>query len=264
VGRGARALGPSPAARAAGLTKGSFSFNAPGGRCERCEGSGVVTVDMQFLADVTVVCDACDGRRFTPEVLGVRVRGRNVHELLGTTVDEAIELFADLPGIASRLAPLSEAGLGYLRLGQSTATLSGGEAQRLKVASFLKAGAGRPTLFLFDEPTTGLHAGDVDVLLGVFRRLLAAGHSVLAVEHNPAFLLACDWLLELGPGGGADGGGSSSPGRPGAPPAGTTATAEALRPPPALPLAYNRRRRARREPPLRPRRRRPGGRPLGR
>ncbi|MHB1045125.1 MAG: excinuclease ABC subunit UvrA [Thermoanaerobaculia bacterium] len=220
----------SPAARAAGLTKGSFSFNAPGGRCERCEGSGVVTVDMQFLADVTVVCDACDGRRFTPEVLGVRVRGRNVHELLGTTVDEAIELFADLPGIVSRLAPLSEAGLGYLRLGQSTATLSGGEAQRLKVASFLKAGAARPTLFLFDEPTTGLHAGDVDVLLGVFRRLLAAGHSVLAVEHNPAFLLACDWLLELGPGGGAEGGRVVfAGGVPELLARGTTATAEALR-----------------------------------
>ena len=196
----------SPAARAAGLTKGSFSFNAPGGRCERCEGSGVVTVDMQFLADVTVVCEGCDGKRFQPEVLNVRVRGRNVHELLGTTVDEAIELFADLPGIASRLAPLAEAGLGYLRLGQPTATLSGGEAQRLKVASFLKPDASRPTLFLFDEPTTGLHPGDVDVLLAVFRRLLAAGHSVIAVEHNPAFLLACDWLLELGPGGGAAGG----------------------------------------------------------
>lgn len=197
----------SPAARAAGLTKGSFSFNAVGGRCETCEGSGVVTIDMQFLADVTVVCDACDGRRFSPDVLDVRVRGRNVHELLGTTVDEALELFADLPAITSRLAPLAEAGLGYLRLGQSTATLSGGEAQRLKVASFLKPGtAAKPTLFLFDEPTTGLHPRDVGVLLAVFRRLLSAGHSVVAVEHNPAFLLASDWLLELGPGGGTDGG----------------------------------------------------------
>jgi len=221
----------SPDARAAGLTKGSFSFNAAGGRCERCEGSGVVTVDMQFLADVSVVCDACDGRRFSPGVLGVRVRGRNVHELLETTVDEAIELFADLPAISSRLAPLAEAGLGYLRLGQSTATLSGGEAQRLKVATFLRGGAGaRPTLFLFDEPTTGLHPRDVDVLLGVLRRLLAAGHTVLAVEHNPGFLLAADWLLELGPGGGRDGGRvvfSGSVSRLVA--EGTTATAGALR-----------------------------------
>ncbi len=197
----------SPAARAAGLTKSSFSFNAAGGRCETCEGSGVVTIDMQFLADVTVVCDACDGRRFSPDVLNVRVRGRNVHDLLGMTVDETIELFADVRGLTSRLAPLSEAGLGYLRLGQSTATLSGGEAQRLKIASFLRPGTGsKPTLFLFDEPTTGLHPRDVDVLLAVFRRLLAAGHSVLAVEHNPAFLLASDWLLELGPGGGTGGG----------------------------------------------------------
>jgi excinuclease ABC subunit A len=197
----------SPAARAASLTKGSFSFNAVGGRCEPCEGSGIVTVDMQFLADVDVVCDACDGRRFSPEVLNVRVRGRNVYELLQTTVDEALELFADLPAISSRLAPLAEAGLGYLRLGQSTATLSGGEAQRLKIASFLKGDTGsRPTLFLFDEPTTGLHPCDIDVLLGVFRRLLAAGHAIVAVEHNPAFLLAADWLLELGPGGGTEGG----------------------------------------------------------
>jgi excinuclease ABC subunit A len=162
---------------------------------------------MQFLADVSVVCDACDGRRFSPEVLNVRVRGRNVHELLATTVDEAIELFTDVPAVSSRLSPLSEAGLGYLRLGQSTATLSGGEAQRLKVASFLRKGSGsRPTLFLFDEPTTGLHPVDVDVLLAVFRRLLAEGHSIVAVEHNPAFLLASDWLLELGPGGGEEGG----------------------------------------------------------
>ena len=120
---------------------------------------------------------------------------------------QGLELFADLPAIASRLAPLADAGLGYLRLGQSTATLSGGEAQRLKVASFLRGdGGAKPTLFLFDEPTTGLHPRDVSVLLGVLRRLLAAGHSVVAVEHNPSFLLACDFLLELGPGGGRDGG----------------------------------------------------------
>jgi len=220
----------SPAARAAGLTRGSFSFNAPGGRCERCEGSGVVTVDMQFLADVTVVCEACDGKRFSPGVLNVRVRGKDVHELLETTVDEALDLFADLPGIAARLAPLAEAGLGYLRLGQPTATLSGGEAQRLKVASFLKAGGSRPTLFLFDEPTTGLHPRDVDVLLGVFRRLLSAGHSVVAVEHNPAFLLASDWLLELGPGAGAEGGRAVFEGPVSRILAeGGTATAEALR-----------------------------------
>ncbi len=224
-------LSRTPAAKGRGLGPGSFSFNAVGGRCERCEGSGSVTVDMQFLADVTVVCDACDGRRFKPEVLEVRLRGRNVDELLATTVDETRELFADVPALAEKLAPLAAAGLGYLALGQSTATLSGGEAQRLKVAAFLRRG-GAPgrVLFIFDEPTTGLHASDVGVLLRVFRGLLGAGHSLVAVEHNPAFLLAADHLIEIGPGGGPGGGEVVFEG----PPArlateGTSATAAALR-----------------------------------
>ncbi|MGA7991763.1 MAG: excinuclease ABC subunit UvrA [Thermoanaerobaculia bacterium] len=201
-------LARTPAAKERRLGKGAFSFNAAGGRCERCEGAGVVTVDMQFLADVVVVCEICDGRRFKPEVLEVRLRGRNVDELLGTTVDEARVLFADAPAIDGRLAPLTDAGLGYLALGQSTATLSGGEAQRLKIASFLR-GAGvpkAPVLFVFDEPTTGLAPSDVDVLLAVFRRLLAAGHSIVAVEHNTAFLARADHLIELGPDGGPAGG----------------------------------------------------------
>ncbi len=197
----------TPAARAAGLAPGSFSFNAAGGRCERCEGHGTVSIDMQFLADVTVVCDACDGRRFKPEVLSVRLRGRNVDELLETTVAEALELFADVPALVQRLTPLVDAGLSYLRLGQATSTLSGGEAQRLKVAAFLrKATRGPGALFVFDEPTTGLHPSDVGVLLVVLRRLVSAGHSVVAVEHNPAFLAAADHLVELGPGGGDAGG----------------------------------------------------------
>jgi excinuclease ABC subunit A len=201
-------LARTPAAKARRLEKGAFSFNAAGGRCERCEGAGVVTVDMQFLADVVVVCDACDGRRFKPEVLEVRLRGKNVDELLATTVDEARVLFADAPAIADRLAPLADAGLGYLTLGQSTATLSGGEAQRLKIASFLGGAdvSKEPVLFLFDEPTTGLAPSDVDVLLAVFRRLLAAGHSIVAVEHHQAFLARADHLIELGPEGGPAGG----------------------------------------------------------
>jgi excinuclease ABC subunit A len=201
-------LARTPSAKARRLEKGAFSFNAAGGRCERCEGAGVVTVDMQFLADVSVVCDVCDGRRFRPEVLEVRLRGRNVDELLATTVDEARVLFADAPAIAGRLAPLTDAGLGYLTLGQSTATLSGGEAQRLKIASFLRGADApkEPVLFVFDEPTTGLAPSDVDVLLAVFRRLLAAGHSIVAVEHNPAFLARADHLIELGPDGGPAGG----------------------------------------------------------
>jgi excinuclease ABC subunit A len=220
-----------PAAKARGLAKGAFSFNAPGGRCERCEGAGVVTVDMQFLADVTVVCDVCDGRRFKSEVLEVRLRRKNVDELLATTVDEARELFADAPAIANRLAPLAEAGLGYLTLGQSTGTLSGGEAQRLKIASFLRGGGpDEPVLFIFDEPTTGLAPSDVDVLLAVFRRLLASGHSIVAVEHNTGFLARADTLIELGPGGGPAGGRVVFSGPPAALAArGGTLTADAIR-----------------------------------
>ena len=224
-------LARTPAAKARRLEKGAFSFNAKGGRCERCEGAGVVTVDMQFLADVSVVCEECDGRRFKSGVLEVRLRGRNVDELLATTVDEARDLFADAPAIADRLAPLAEAGLGYLTLGQSTGTLSGGEAQRLKIASFLKGGGpGEPALFIFDEPTTGLAPSDVDVLLAVFRRLIAAGHSIVAVEHNTAFLARTDFLVELGPGGGPAGGRLVFSGTPAALAArGGTPTAEALR-----------------------------------
>ena len=224
-------LSRTPAAERAGLRPGSFSFNTPGGRCEKCEGSGSVTVDMQFLADVSVVCDECDGRRFRREVLAVRLRGKNVHELLATTVDESRRLFADIPPLVDRLAPLHDAGLGYLTLGQATATLSGGEAQRLKVAAYLRRGAlsGR-VLLVFDEPTTGLHPSDVSVLLGVFRRLLASGHSIVAVEHHPGFLRACDHVIELGPGGGPAGGTvvfEGTPERLGR--EGSTPTAEALR-----------------------------------
>ncbi len=226
-----RLLARAPAAAARGLQKGAFSFNAPGGRCERCQGAGVVTVDMQFLADVTVVCDVCDGRRFKPEVLEVRLRGKNVDELLATTVDEARHLFADTPAVGNRLAPLAEAGLGYLTLGQSTGSLSGGEAQRLKIASFLRGGGpGEPVLFIFDEPTTGLAPSDVDVLLRVFWRLLAAGHSILAVEHHTGFLSRAGHLIELGPGGGPEGGRVVFAGFPAALAArGGTPTAEALR-----------------------------------
>ena len=224
-------LARTGAARARGLEKGAFSFNAPGGRCERCEGAGVVTVDMQFLADVTVVCDVCDGRRFKSEVLEVRLRGLNVDELLATTVDEVRVLFADVKAIADRLLPLAEAGLSYLTLGQSTGTLSGGEAQRLKIASFLRGGGpDEPVLFIFDEPTTGLAPSDVDVLLAVFRRLLAAGHSIVAVEHHTGFLARADTLIELGPGGGPAGGRVLFSGPPTALAArGGTPTADALR-----------------------------------
>jgi excinuclease ABC subunit A len=171
---------------------------------------------MQFLADVTVRCDACDGRRFQGRVLAVRHRGKNIGDVLAMTVDEAIAFFSDTPAIVRRLAPLAEAGLGYLPLGQPTATLSGGEAQRLKLASFLEISPAtqRGALFLFDEPTTGLHASDVDRLLGTFRRLISRGHSVVAVEHHLEFLAASDWIIDLGPGGGDEGGSIVAEGPP--------------------------------------------------
>jgi len=190
------------------ITARDFSFNTAGGRCEACKGTGWQTIDMQFLADVTVRCDVCDGRRFQGKVLAVRHRGKNIGDVLAMTVDEAMAFFSSEMAIVRRLNPLVEAGLGYLPLGQPTATLSGGEAQRLKLASFLeiRPAAARGVLFLFDEPTTGLHAQDVDRLLGTFRRLILRGHSVVAVEHHLDFLASSDWIIDLGPGGG-DGGG---------------------------------------------------------
>ncbi|HYB53585.1 MAG TPA: excinuclease ABC subunit A, partial [Thermoanaerobaculia bacterium] len=191
-----------------GLTARDFSFNAAGGRCEACKGTGWQTIDMQFLADVTVRCDVCDGRRFQNRVLAARYRGKNISDLLETTVEDAARFFADEERIRRRLQPLIDVGLGYLPLGQPTATLSGGEAQRLKLASFLeiRPASSRGTLFLFDEPTTGLHARDVERLLATFRRLLLRGHSILAIEHHLEFLAAADWILDLGPGGGEAGG----------------------------------------------------------
>ncbi len=199
-----------------GISARDFSFNSTGGRCEACKGTGWQTIDMQFLADVTVRCDVCDGRRFQGRVLAVRMRGKNIDDVLEMTIEEANVFFRDSEKILRRLAPLVEAGLGYMRLGQPTATLSGGEAQRLKLAAFLgiRPAAARGALFLFDEPTTGLHAKDVDRLVETLRRLIARGHSVLAVEHNLGFLEASDWILELGPGGGSEGGGLVAEGTP--------------------------------------------------
>jgi excinuclease ABC subunit A len=184
-----------------------FSFNVRGGRCEGCAGVGTVTVEMHFLADLQVTCDQCDGARFTARALEVRYRGRNVRDLLDMTADEAAGFFADHPRIVRKLEPLRAVGLGYLRLGQPTVTLSGGEAQRLKLAGHLagRSGGGR-RLFLLDEPTTGLHSRDVDVLLGVFGRLLDDGHSLIVIEHNPEVVLRADHVIDLGPGGGEEGG----------------------------------------------------------
>lgn len=197
-----------------GIGPGHFSFNTPGGRCETCEGLGTLTIDMQFMADVTIVCHDCQGRRFNPNVLSVEVEGKNINDVLSMTVDEAVQFFASSRKIANKLNPLQEIGLGYLKLGQSTATLSGGEAQRLKLASYLPsqtsvddiATAREKYLFLFDEPTTGLHMADIALLVQAFRRLLAAGHSVIVIEHNIDFIAQADYIVDMGPEGG-DGGG---------------------------------------------------------
>jgi excinuclease ABC subunit A len=197
----------TPEARAAGIGAAHFSFNVERGRCPTCQGTGVTEVDMQFMAPVTVVCETCQGRRFRPEVLAVRCRGRNIAEVLELTVEQAIEIFPDQKRLCRRLRLLVDVGLGYLRLGQSTSTLSGGEAQRLKLASFLDrpASEGR-RLFLFDEPTTGLHLADIDVLYHTLRRLVQRGDGVIVVEHSPDLIARCDWIVDLGPGGGVHGG----------------------------------------------------------
>jgi len=193
-------------ARAAGLTASHFSFNVPGGRCEACEGEGQVRVEMQFLADVFVPCDVCEGRRFKPKVLDVKLRGRNVHQVLELTVREALAFFSASPKVLRRLHVLDEIGLGYLRLGQPATTLSGGEAQRIKIAAHLAATGSERLLYILDEPTTGLHFDDIARLLAAFRRLLQAGHSLLVIEHNLDVIKTADYIVDLGPEGGDEGG----------------------------------------------------------
>jgi excinuclease ABC subunit A len=202
-------LAETTGAKLHGVTAGMFSFNTDGGRCDTCQGAGVVTIDMQFLADVEVVCDKCDGRRFGEQVMKVAFKGKNVNDILQMTVDEASKFFVARRALLKRLDALRSVGLGYLRLGQSTDSLSGGEAQRLKLASFLAESAAKsdkPRLFLFDEPTTGLAASDVQVLIGTFRDLIDRGNSVLVIEHNTQLIEQSDWVIDLGPDGGDLGG----------------------------------------------------------
>ena len=201
-------LADSTSAKLNGVTAGMFSFNTVGGRCETCQGSGTVIVDMQFLADIEIVCDVCDGKRFTDRVLKATYKGKNVDDVLSMTVDDAIRFFMDKRQVLRRLDALRSVGLGYLTLGQSTASLSGGEAQRLKLATFLSTNDRSATkrLFLFDEPTTGLHESDIRQLLRTLRALVERGNSVVVIEHNLQFIAACDWVVDLGPDGG-DGGG---------------------------------------------------------
>ncbi|TGB00655.1 excinuclease ABC subunit UvrA [Streptomyces sp. MZ04] len=200
------AFAASADARQRGLTAGHFSFNVAGGRCERCAGAGVLTVQMHFLPDVEVRCPACRGRRFRAEVLGARYGGHDIAQVLEMTVDEALSVFEAVPGAATRLQRMSDVGLGYLQLGQPATTLSGGEAQRVKLAKELGRRATGRTLYLLDEPSTGLHAADTARLLGVLQRLVDAGNSVITIEHNLDVIRAADWVVDLGPEGGAAGG----------------------------------------------------------
>jgi len=216
-----------PEAHKHGFGAGHFSFNIPGGRCETCQGDGTVTVEMQFLADVELLCEDCKGTRYKPQILEIRYKGKNIHEVLNLTVREALQFFSGHPKITDKLRVLEEVGLGYLRLGQSATTLSGGEAQRMKLAAHLvpagraqgfdastpeekeerkRARAGKGALYIFDEPTTGLHFDDVSKLLAAFRKLIEAGGSVLVIEHNLDVIKTADWIIDLGPEGGNRGG----------------------------------------------------------
>jgi len=196
----------TPEAKKRGLGPGHFSFNIPGGRCEACQGDGTVTVEMRFLADVELVCEECRGTRYKSSVLEVRYRDKNIHDVLQMTVREALTFFAASPKITSRLRVLEEVGLGYLRLGQSATTLSGGEAQRLKLAAHLTRQENSGILYIFDEPTTGLHFDDIQKLLIAFRKLLDGGASVIIIEHNLDVIKSADWVIDLGPEGGDAGG----------------------------------------------------------
>jgi excinuclease ABC subunit A len=193
-------------AQGKGLDASHFSFNVPGGRCDVCEGDGTVTVEMQFLADVELLCEECKGTRFKQTVLDVRYRGKNVNDVLSMTVREAMHFFRDVNKIANRLRVLDDVGLGYLRLGQSATTLSGGEAQRIKLAAHLSKKTGARTLYIFDEPTTGLHFEDINKLLAAFRTLVEAGGSLLVIEHNLDVVKTADHVIDLGPEGGDAGG----------------------------------------------------------
>lgn len=196
-----------PLSKMRGFQPKHFSFNVDGGRCDACKGEGEQIVEMQFLADVHLTCEVCHGHRFKEEVLEVTYKGKNVYDVLEMSVDEAIEFFADEKDVVARIRPLSEVGLGYVKLGQSSDTLSGGEAQRVKLASFLGKGKAQGhILFIFDEPTTGLHFHDIKKLLASFNALIAQGHSILVIEHNTDVLRSADWLIDLGPGAGDEGG----------------------------------------------------------
>jgi len=195
-----------PISRARGWQPGRFSFNVPGGRCMNCEGDGLIRIEMNFLPDVYVQCDECGGKRYDKETLSVRYKGKNISDVLSLTVVEALKFFENMPAIRNKLEVLNDVGLGYVQLGQSATTLSGGEAQRVKLAAELsKRGTGK-TIYILDEPTTGLHFADVQKLLEVLNRLVERGNTVIVIEHNLDVVKSSDYIIDLGPEGGEEGG----------------------------------------------------------
>jgi excinuclease ABC subunit A len=205
-----------PLSKMRGFQPKHFSFNVDGGRCDTCKGEGEQVVEMQFLADVHLVCESCGGKRFKEEVLEVRYKDKSIADVLDLSVDEALEFFHEEKGLSRAIQPLSDVGLGYVKLGQSSDTLSGGEAQRVKLASFLGKGkSSGKILFIFDEPTTGLHFHDIKKLLASFNALIEQGHSIIVIEHNTDVIRSADWLIDLGPEAGDGGGNVVYAGKPG-------------------------------------------------
>jgi excinuclease ABC subunit A len=195
-----------PESKARGYAPGRFSFNVRGGRCEKCEGDGVLRIEMHFLPDVYVTCEQCKGKRYNRETLEVHYKGKSISEVLAMTVEEAFDLFGPIPVLANKLSTLVDVGLGYIRLGQSATTLSGGEAQRVKLAKELSKRATGRTVYILDEPTTGLHLKDIQKLLEVINRLVDTGNTVIVIEHNLDVIKTADWIVDLGPEGGGEGG----------------------------------------------------------
>ena len=197
-----------PLSKQMGFTSQFFSFNADGGRCEECKGAGTITIEMQFMADLELTCESCHGQRFKKDILEVRFAGKNINEVLNMTVSEAVTFFKDngQKQISDKLKPLEDVGLGYIKLGQSSSTLSGGESQRVKLAYFIGQERQSPTLFIFDEPTTGLHFHDIKRLLEAFDALIGRGHTVIVIEHNLEMIKCADYIIDLGPDGGNRGG----------------------------------------------------------
>jgi len=203
-----------PEARLRGYQAGRFSFNVKGGRCEACHGEGIIQIEMQFLPDVYVPCEICKGKRYNREALEIKYKGKSISDVLEMTVEEAVDFFQNIPNIKSKLQVLADVGLGYVRLGQPATTLSGGEAQRIKLSSELSRRSTGRTLYILDEPTTGLHFADIERLLHVLQRLVDAGNSVVVIEHNLDVVKSVDWIIDLGPEGGNAGGSIVAEGTP--------------------------------------------------